>query len=301
MPIQLPNLDDRNYDQLLRETESLIARYFPEYSDIGPADPAMAVNELFCYLFDVVSYQINRITPETRRNFAALIGIPKNEALSPEESVGLALSKLSRQNRAITPTDIGTLVLEVSKVICSAPVQRVQILPGERVRVYILQPAPKGSAAKRREQEAVRSRDLQRLYSYLRSCSAIGTHLTVEPTPCLDVCIYADVVKRRDSTMTNDSLIAVIQEKIRKYFDPLIGGEAGKGIEYDRPLTKGDVYEQIEGTPGVDYVKTLYIGKTESLEFDKTETADRLTPPEGGLIRLTPRKGEETWVTILGQ
>jgi len=301
MPIQLPNLDDRNYDQLLKETESLIARYFPAYTDIGPADPAVAVNELFCYFFDIVSYQINRITPEILRNFASLLGVPKDYDSTPEESINLALAKLSRQNRAVTPADIEAIVKEAPKEICNESVRRVHVLPGERVRVYILQPDIDKPPAEKRQQDRQRRQDLQRLYSYLRLYSPIGTQFTVEHTPYLNVSISAEVVKRRDSTIANNDLTTAIQAKIETFLDPLAGGAANRGMEYGRPLTRGDIYELIEGMPGVDHVKTLYIKKAESPEFDKIKVLDRLTPPEGGLIRLTVTEGEEKWVTILGQ
>ena len=301
MPIQLPNLDDRNYDQLVKETEGLIARYFPEYTDVGPADPAVAVNELFCYFFDIVSYQINRVTPETRRNFASLLGIPKDYDHPPEESIGLALAKLSRQNRAVTSADIEAIVIEVSKTICVEPVQRVRVLPGERVRVYVLQPDISKTSSKKRQQQLQRQQDLQRLYDYLRLCGPIGTNFSVENTPYLNASISAEVVKRRDSTITNDAMSTAIQKRIETFLDPLLGGSAGKGMEYGQPLTRGDIYELIEGMPGVDHVKSLYISRTESPEYDKQNIIDLLTPPDGGLIRLRAKKGEGKWVTILGQ
>jgi len=304
MPIQIPNLDDRNYEQLLRETESLIARYFPDYSDIELTDPAVAINELFCYFFDMVSYQINRITPDTRRNFAALLGIPLEYGSSPEELISRALSKLSRVNRAITASDIEALVIQASKTICSkdGEIQRVRVVPGaDRTRVYVLQTGALRTLTKAQKTEL--EKDLQRVYDYLRLCSPITTHLSIEQTPFLDVSIMTEVVKRRDSTISNDSLAKAIEDKIKLFYDPFKGGDKGEGFEYDRPLTRGDVYELIEGTPGVDYVRSLYIKESSKPDYDKVNAPDRLSPPGGGIIRLrqTARKGEEKWLSILGQ
>jgi len=306
MPIPIPNLDDRNYDQLLKETESLIARYFPEYADIGPADPAVALTELFCYYFDIVSYQLNRVTPQTRHNFASLLGVPQEYGRPPEESVGLALSKLSRTSRAVTPGDIEALVLEASKDVCGAKVLRVHVQPGERVRVFILQADIVGNELYKKQQMALRKNDLQRLYDYLRQCSPICGSFSVEHTPFLPVEISAEVAKRRDSTIASNTLADTIQNKIAAFLDPLKGGAQGKGLEYGRPLTRGDIYELVEGIPGVDFVKSLYIKeyktKSESQNFDRHNAVDLLAPPEGGLIKLmSSTKGEERWVTILGQ
>ena len=304
MPIQIPNLDDRNYEQLLRETESLIARYFPDYSDIGPVDPAVAINELFCYFFDMVSYQINRVTPDTRRNFASLLGIPQVYGSTPEELISQALSKISRVNRAITAGDIETLVIQASKTICSkeGEVQRTRVVPGaDRTRVYVLQAGALRTLTKAQRTEL--EKDLQRIYDYLRVCGPVGSHFSIEQTPFLNVSIMTEVVKRRDSTMSNDALAKTIEDKIKLFYDPLKGGAKGEGFEYDRPLTRGDVYELIEGTRGVDHVRSLYIKESSRSEYNMTNPLDLLSPPRGGIIRLrqTTSKGEEKWLTILGQ
>ncbi|NLT57998.1 MAG: hypothetical protein GXX99_03450 [Clostridiales bacterium] len=278
MPIQIPTLDDRNYDQLYKETASVIARYFPDYADIGPADPAMALDELFCYLFDMAAYQLNRITPDTRHNFASLLGIAPVYGRPPEESLQLALSKLSRTDRAITPGDIAAIVRQSSAACCSEPVERVFVRPGRPVRVYVLQKgAFKAVTARHRE-------DLRRIYACLRGCSPIGTRFLVEHTPCLQVDVSAEVVKRRDSTINGDTLSKAIQTKIATFLSPLEGGDAGTGWEHGRAVTRGDLYGLIEGVPGVDHVKSLQIKAANDVAYSN---ADRLTPPEGGLIGPT--------------
>jgi len=45
----IPNLDDRNYDQLVSEAVALIPKYFPAWSDHNPSDPGIALLELFAF------------------------------------------------------------------------------------------------------------------------------------------------------------------------------------------------------------------------------------------------------------
>ena len=39
MPIKPPNLDDRQYADILEEMMQLIPQYCPEWTNLGPADP----------------------------------------------------------------------------------------------------------------------------------------------------------------------------------------------------------------------------------------------------------------------
>lgn len=283
MPIPIPNLDDRNYNQLLNETAGVIARYFPEYADIGASDPAMAVNELFCYLFDIAVYQINRITPDTRDNFAALLGIRPVYGRPPEESLRQAHAKLSRVERAITPEDIEAVIKKVSadRQVCSAPVKRVCVIPGDPVRVFILQEKRTGSP-KRLKSE--READLRSLYKCLRERSPLGTHYLLAHASILGVGISAEVVKRRDSTISDESLRQNISNRLGSFFGPFTGGDLGKGWEFGKAVSRGDIYGLIEGMSGVDHVKSLLIKKSDDGFFG---TADTLPLAEGELIELT--------------
>ena len=283
MPIPIPNLDDRNYDQLIRETEALIGRYFPEYADIGPADPAVALYELFCYFFDLTMYQINRVTPDARDNFAALLGIKPEYGRPPEESLRKAHDKLARVERAITGSDIETLVKKASlnPEICSEPVRRVLTLPGKKagdpLRVYVVQRRALRGIAKRHRQ------DLRNLYAYLRGCSPLGTRYRIAHAPVVYVDLSAEIVRRRDSTISGDKLAADILQMLTDYVNPLAGGPDGGGWAFGKVLSRGDIYSLIEGKPGVDHVRSLSLKYADDAIYGET---DALPLPDGGLFSL---------------
>ena len=293
MPIQIPNLDDRNYEQLLRETDSVIARYFPEYADLGPSDPAMALNELFCYYFDVTMYQLNRVTSDARNNFASLLGIQPVYGEPPEEALRQALSKMSQVERAITIADIETVIKKASQrsqvpkgvQLCSEPVSRVFAKGGktvsEPVRIFIVQ---KGAIGEIKEKHKT---DLLSLYTYLRACGPIGTRYIIAHAPISQVDVSAEIVKRNTSTISSDKLATDIKNKLIAYIHPLTGGDGGDGWEFGKPISRGDIYGLIEGMPGVDHVKSLYIKKYLG---EKVETYfgtdDTLAPAECGLLNL---------------
>ncbi|MCL2166706.1 MAG: hypothetical protein FWH49_05390 [Clostridiales bacterium] len=287
MPIPIPDIDDRNFSQLIKETDSLIARYFPAYADIGPVDPAVALNELFCYLFDMTLYQQNRITPEARTNFASLLGIEPVHGRPPEEAVGQGLARLSAIDRAITVADIGLVLKKGSldKQVCSKPVQRVCVLPclsyDEPLRILVVQSGITNWEEKKRREE------LQGLYSFLRSRSPVGARYVIDHAPQITVDVSAEIHRRRDSTISSSRLAADILDRISAFIDPLTGGDSGAGWEFGRALTKGDLYGLIEGVEGVDYVKSLMIKRAGQPFYEAS--VDMLPAPEGGLFSL--RKG----------
>jgi len=245
VPINIPNLDDRNYDQLYSEAMSVITRYYPDYAGIGPSDPAMALVELFCYYFDVTSYQINQITQQTLRNFAALMGVQGGNE-RPEELIRTALAEFSSVARAVTAADIETIVKrEAEKAV------RVGVFPGERVKVRVV---TKNNAP-------ISDADLRRIYSLLRGCSPLGTRFDVRNAPMYGFDIMAEIVKHRETTIKDSDLSGAVQKQLSDFFSPLKGGDGG-GWEFGRAISRSEIFGLIEGVEGVDHAASLKIRRS---------------------------------------
>ena len=75
MPLPLPNLDDRNWSDLVEEARSLIPFYAPAWTDHNEHDPGVTLLELFAWLAEMDVYQLNRIPEKHRRKFLALVGL----------------------------------------------------------------------------------------------------------------------------------------------------------------------------------------------------------------------------------
>ena len=45
MPLPVPNLDDRDYAALLRDAKALVPTLAPEWTDLSPGDPGVALLE----------------------------------------------------------------------------------------------------------------------------------------------------------------------------------------------------------------------------------------------------------------
>jgi hypothetical protein len=49
LPLNLPNLDDLSWDDLMKEGRSLIPAWAPEWTNHNPSDPGITLVELFAY------------------------------------------------------------------------------------------------------------------------------------------------------------------------------------------------------------------------------------------------------------
>ena len=80
MPIKPPNLDDRRYEDILAEAESLIPQYCPEWTNLGDADPGMTLVQLFSWMTELTIYRLNRVPDKTYIHFLNFIGEERHTA-----------------------------------------------------------------------------------------------------------------------------------------------------------------------------------------------------------------------------
>ena len=118
MPLELPNLDDKTYDDLVAEAISLIPTYAPQWTNHNPADPGITLIELFAYLTEMLMYRQNRVTEANILMFLKLLNgedwqhDPKNDL--PTE-IKETVNRVRDRYRAITCGDFVELALEVDK------------------------------------------------------------------------------------------------------------------------------------------------------------------------------------------
>lgn len=75
MPLPLPNLDDRRWNDLVEESRVLIPRYAPGWTDHNVHDPGITLMELFAWLAEMDIFRLNQIPQRHLRKFLALLGI----------------------------------------------------------------------------------------------------------------------------------------------------------------------------------------------------------------------------------
>ncbi|HQU84102.1 MAG TPA: baseplate J/gp47 family protein [Pyrinomonadaceae bacterium] len=82
MPLQLPKIDDRRYQDLLDEALSRISVHNPEWTNYNHSDPGVTLIEIFAFMTESLLYRANLIPERNRLKFLQLLGIQLNPATS---------------------------------------------------------------------------------------------------------------------------------------------------------------------------------------------------------------------------
>src|SRR5512140_3006929 len=80
MPLPLPILDNRSFEQLRDELVRRIPVYAPEWTDHNTSDPGIALLELFAYLAESLLFRFNQIPESTQLAFLRLLGVAPRPA-----------------------------------------------------------------------------------------------------------------------------------------------------------------------------------------------------------------------------
>jgi predicted phage baseplate assembly protein len=75
MPLPVPKLDDRTFQDLVNETKRLIPRYCPEWTDHNVSDPGVTMIELFAYMVDLLLYRVNRVPVRNYIKWLDMLGV----------------------------------------------------------------------------------------------------------------------------------------------------------------------------------------------------------------------------------
>src|SRR6185436_3828106 len=80
MPLQIPKIDDRRYQDLLDEALNRIPVHNPEWTNFNRSDPGVTLIEIFAFMTESLLYRSNLIPERNRLKFLQLLGIPLNSA-----------------------------------------------------------------------------------------------------------------------------------------------------------------------------------------------------------------------------
>jgi predicted phage baseplate assembly protein len=107
MSLPSPNLDDRDFQQLLEEARRRIVQSCPGWTDLSPSDPGMVLLELFAHLTEMMIYRLNRLPEKAYVEFLRLMGAK----ISPPEAASVTLRfSLSRSQERSVELSRGTRV-----------------------------------------------------------------------------------------------------------------------------------------------------------------------------------------------
>lgn len=87
MPLPLPSLDTRSWDELVDESRALIPRQAPTWTDHNVHDPGITLMELLAWLTELQLFQLDRVSPARMRSFLRLAGVEARPAAAAETVV----------------------------------------------------------------------------------------------------------------------------------------------------------------------------------------------------------------------
>ncbi|MFO8101346.1 MAG: putative baseplate assembly protein [Dehalococcoidia bacterium] len=130
MALPAPNLDDRKFQDLVREARARIPLYCPEWTDHNLSDPGITLIELFAWMVDVLLYRINKVPDKNYIKFMELIGVHLEPPQPARADVAFRLS--APQVEAITiprGTSTATVRTETRDAITFTTERDLTIIP----------------------------------------------------------------------------------------------------------------------------------------------------------------------------
>ena len=74
MGVEVPDLDDKDYEALVDEARKLLPAYSEEWTNYNPQDPGITILELLAWLSDSYQFQLDAVTDAHRRKYLGLMG-----------------------------------------------------------------------------------------------------------------------------------------------------------------------------------------------------------------------------------
>lgn len=316
MPIPLPHLDDRTFDDLVAEGKRLIPGYAPSWTDHNPSDPGITFIELFAFLTEMLLYRVDRVSEANKRAFVKLLRGPKwEQKASLDEEIRNAVLELRTEERAVTVADFVDRASRVDGV----GVARAYCLPRRNLESGKPDAATQDAPAHvsviivpKREQSGfpVAGKDLiKTVKTDLEPRCLLTTRLHVAAAKTLQVGVRLTVQAFADQK--EEIVKNRVIDKLNTFFHPLKGGHDGQGWPLGRNVYNvyvSDLYAVVDQVDGVDYVKQSD-GQPELFVVGAVANDGRRIPADAAKrlvgLRLEPnelvefdRDGAETTITV---
>lgn len=160
---------------------------------------------------------------------------------------------IKSRDRAVTAEDFENLALRASTLLA-----RARCVPdkGHRGAVTLVV-VPKAETADMNRRLVPSNEVLRYVKRYLDERRLVGTILNVVKPRYEDLSLKVTLLRK--TIGTSDRLRREIEQKLRRYLHPLVGGRDGKGWEFGRAVLKTELIHVIEEVPGVEGVDALEI------------------------------------------
>jgi hypothetical protein len=277
MPLNIPDLDDRTFKDLVEEALALLPHYAPEWTNHNASDPGITLIELLAYFTEALIYRLNRITRATRISFLQLLtgtatewakGRDELQADQLNTALRQAVSGLFEPQRAVTASDYEEIVKAYTDRHTVAELQNIRVRCFEQTNLENPDPLRRSENApghasivvvpgRQMTKDALAGilNDIRRM---LEPKCLLTTRLHVV-APCrlwfnlkAEIFPLPHVAFEKVKART----IAVLQN----YFDPIAdAGPDSAGWPFGRAIFINDIIALLDRVPGVDYVHAVHL------------------------------------------
>jgi predicted phage baseplate assembly protein len=113
MPLPVPVLDDRHFQDIVDEAKKRIPHYSKEWTDHNLSDPGITLIELFAWMTDLLLYRLNQVPDLHYIRFMEMLGMRLREPVAARTRVTFWLSKPQDQSVMIpSGTEVSSLQTE---------------------------------------------------------------------------------------------------------------------------------------------------------------------------------------------
>lgn len=191
---------------------------------------------------------------------------------------------LRTRDRAVTAEDYEQIALEAAPEVA-----RVRCAPAGHgsdpgaVRVLVVPAAAEREAGRLEFEQLVPTDEtLARVSAALDERRVIGARLLVEPPVYQGITVIARLRSRRSASV--DRVRAAAVDALFAYFHPIIGGPAGAGWPFGRPIHAGEVYSVLQRLPGVELVDEARLYPADPITGRRGEAVQRLAIDAHALV-----------------
>jgi hypothetical protein len=124
-----PDLDDRNWADLVEEMMRLRQTYAPQWTDDNPSDLGVTLIELFAWLAEQVIYRLNRVPDKNYLAFLNLLGMTRYPATPA--STYLTFTATGNNDTVAAGTQVQTKAAEPQLPVVFETVEPATVLPTE--------------------------------------------------------------------------------------------------------------------------------------------------------------------------
>lgn len=257
MPLQLPNLDDRTYDDLVEEARSLIPTYAPEWTNHNPSDPGITLIELFAYLTELLIYRLNRVTDANIVSFLKLLNGP---GWQPSDDLAKdtqqTIQQLRQKERAVTCADFEELAVQADDRVARAhclPRRNLlmQDFESDRSGYIGVLIVPKTASASQLADI------IAKVKAYLEPRRLLTTHLHVTEAQYLKL-KKLEITIIRSADAKQEDVEKSAQQALKQFLEPLTT-EDKPNWAFGRNVFVSELYQLLDQLPGVDYITQVEV------------------------------------------